>query len=279
MQDRRTDNSNGGHWKPRLYGCAGFTLLEVLTALAVLAFVSSSVLVVIDRCIVAAADSTLRMEAFTLVRENMEKILASNSVSETVDYGISDTNANISWQTAIEAFSEPVDGTMWVRAVCSAEFKDTAGETQTVKLEHWLAELTQQQADQLAGQEDLEQLAVEQLIETPEEAAQYAGVSAETIEQWVENGLLTTDDGLFIKYNLDIYKRSQGEPSEQDKAEQVESIEDLALSLRSSQEGQAERSGAEQGSDGIDPLTGLSYEELEKKDVREVMELLQKRQK
>jgi len=183
-------------------------------------FVSSSVLVVVDRCVVAAADSTLRMEAFTLARENMEKILTSNSVSETVEYGVSDTNPNISWQTVIEAFSEPVEGNMWIRAVCSAEFKDAAGETQTVKLEHWLGELTQQQADQLSGQEDLEQLAVEQLIETPEEAAQYAGVSAETIEQWIEDGLLTADDGRFIKYNLDIYKRSQGNPSEQDKADQ-----------------------------------------------------------
>ena len=268
-----------GHRPARPFGRDGFTLLEVLTALAILAFVSSSVLVVIDRCVVAAADSTLRMEAFTLARENMEKILVSNSVSETVEYGVSDTNPNISWQTVIEAFSEPVDGTMWVRAVCSAEFPDTTGETQTVKLEHWLTELTEQQAGQLAGQEDIEQLAVEQLIETPAEAAEYAGVSAETIEEWVENGLLTTEDGLFIKYNLDIYKRTQGNPSEQDKADQVESIEDLALSLRSGQEGETGRSDAEQGADGIDPLTGLPYEELEKKDVREVMELLQKRQK
>jgi len=279
MQDRRTYNSGKGHRLRRPFGRDGFTLLEVLTALAILAFVSSSVLVVIDRCVVAAADSTLRMEAFTLARENMEKILVSNSVSETVEYGVSDMNPNISWQTVIEAFSEPVEGNMWIRAVCSAEFKDTTGEMQTVKLEHWLAELTQQQADQLSGQEDLEQLAVEQLIETPEEAAQYAGVNAETIEQWVENGLLTADDGRFIKYNLDIYKRSQGNPSEQDKADQVESIEDLALSLRSGQEGETERFGGEQGADGIDPLTGLPYEELEKKDVREVMELLQKRQK
>jgi len=279
MQDRRKYNSRVGHRPGRPFGRGGFTLLEVLTALAILAFVSSSVLVVVDRCVVAAADSTLRMEAFTLARENMEKILTSNSVSETVEYGVSDTNPNISWQTVIEAFSEPVEGNMWIRAVCSAEFKDAAGETQTVKLEHWLGELTQQQADQLSGQEDLEQLAVEQLIETPEEAAQYAGVSAETIEQWIEDGLLTAADGRFIKYNLDIYKRSQGNPSEQDKADQVESIEDLALSLRSAQEGDAERSGAEQGADGVDPLTGLPYEELEKKDIREVMELLQKRQK
>jgi len=267
---RRTRRNSGRH---------GFSLLEVLTALAILAFVSSSVLVVIDRCVVAATESTLRAEAFVVARENMEKILVLNSVSETVEYGVSDTNRNISWQTVVEAFSEPIEGAMWIRAVCSAEFEDTAGETQTVKLEHWITELTDQQADQLAGQEDLDQLAVDQLVETPEEAAQYAGVSAETIEQWVENGLVTTDDGLFIKYNLDIYVRSKGNPSDQDKADQVQSIEDLALSLRSLQEEQGDRSGAEQGAEGIDPLTGLPYEELEKKDVREVMELLQKRQK
>jgi prepilin-type N-terminal cleavage/methylation domain-containing protein len=278
MENKKTNNAEAHVAMQRRFGRCGFTLLEVLTALAILAFVSTSVLVVIDRCIIAVTDSSLRMEAFTVARENMEKILASTTVAEKVEYGTSDTNADISWQTTVEAFSEPIDGTMWVRAICSAEYEDTSGETQTVTLEHWITELTDQQADQIMGQEDLEQLAADQLVETPEEAAQHAGVGVETIEQWVENGLLTTEDGFFIRYNLDIYKQNNGNPPEDEKAKQVGSIEELALSLKSQQQGQLGGAQMRQGGSETDPLTGLPYEELEEKNIGEVMELLQKRQ-
>jgi len=279
MQRTKTKNVDGQNEVQRRFRRRGFTLLEVLTALSILAFVSTSVLVVIDRCIVAATDSSLRVEAFAVARENMEKILASNTVKETVEYGTSDTNANISWQTVVEAFSEPIDGTMWVRAVCSAEYEDTSGETQTVTLEHWITELTDQQADQIMSEEDLEQLAVEQLVETPQEAAQHAGVGTETIEQWVQDGLLTTEDGFFIRYNLDIYKQSNGDPPDDEKARQVESIEELALSLKSQRPGEAGGAPTRQGGGETDPLTGLPYEELQEKGIGEVMELLQKRQR
>ena len=82
----------------------GFTLLEVLAALAILALASSSVMIVIDRCVASASDSTLRMEAFELVRENLEKILILDAVEESADYGTSDKYPDISWQTVIEGF-------------------------------------------------------------------------------------------------------------------------------------------------------------------------------
>jgi hypothetical protein len=113
----------------------------------------------------------------------------------------------------------------------------------------------------------LEELAAE-LIETLEDAADYAGVDVETIEQWLQNGLLTTADGSFIKENLDIYIRSNGNPSEEEKNQQAKSLTDLK-----DKTGQSENESA--GKDEIDPKTGLTYGELEKMDFSEVWELMQ----
>ncbi len=44
-----------------------FSLVEATTSLIILAFISSSVLVVINRCVAATADSVLRMQAFGVV--------------------------------------------------------------------------------------------------------------------------------------------------------------------------------------------------------------------
>ena len=255
-----------------------FTLLEVLTALAILALASSSVLLVINRCMASTANSALQMEAFQVARENLEKVLVSESVAETVEFGTSELYPDISWRTVVEAFSEPMTGQMWTRAVCSADYIDSAGETQTMELVHWIGPLTDQQADQLLQDEDLEILAAEQLINTAEDAAQYAGVDVEIIDEWVQNGLLTTDDGAFVRHNLDIYIASDGEPSEEDRARQVESIEELAMVLQAEGEAGEGETGVLEGAGGIDPTTGLPYEELEQMEVGEVMDRLKDRQ-
>jgi len=269
------DGTNNPALSERAARVRGFTLLEVLTALAILGLVSSSVLLVVDRCVSSAADSALRMEAFELARENLEQVLIRDSVAETVDYGRSEKYPDVTWQTVIEAFPEPVEGQMWIRAVCSAEYTDSKGESRKVELVHWLAALTDQQASQIMDDEDMERLEAEQAIATAQDAADYAGVDAETIAQWVEDGLLTTEDGRFIKYNLDLFTKSQGKPSDEEKGKQVQSLEELAMALRTIQKG-ANQSGESQDS-GIDPLTGASYEELEKMDVGEVIELLRQR--
>lgn len=251
-----------------------FTLIEVVTALAILAFAASSVLVVINRCMITAANSNFQMEAFQIARENLETLLVSDTLEEQVEYGTSDRYPDMSWQTVVEAFSEPISGQMWLRAVCSADYTDPSGETQTVELVHWITTLTDQQADQLLDDVDLETLAAEQLLDTLEDAAAYAGVDAETIESWIENGLLTTDDGAFIKHNLDVYARSGGDPTEDEKDLQVDSIEALALTL---QEAQGQTGGEFDtlgGGSDVDPATGLPYDQLEKMEVGEVMELL-----
>ena len=240
----------------------GFTLLEVLTALGILALVSSSVLLVMNRCVSSAADSALRMEAFRLARENLEKVLVSDSVEETVEYGMSDEYSDLSWQTVIEGFPEPATGQMWVRAVCSAEYIDSKGQMQTVELVHWVTQLTDQQAGQLMQDEDLDQLEAEQLVQTVEEAAEYAGVSAETIEQWVEKGLLKTDNGAFLRYNLDLFVEGNGDLTPQEKADQVESIQELAMKLRAEREGAFDETG---GADQSDSRTGLSEDQTDKR--------------
>ncbi|MFQ6034499.1 MAG: type II secretion system protein [Sedimentisphaerales bacterium] len=248
-----------------------FTLIEVMAALIILAIVSSSVLVVINRCVASAADSALRMRAFEVARENMEKLLASDSVEETVEYGSSDRYPEINWQTVVETFYEPITARMWVRAVCSAEYNDTKDETQMVELTHWLTDVTKEQLVEIMNrqQEQEDQLA-DQVIETIEEAAEYAEVDVETIQQWVENGMLTTEDGAFIKDNLDLYKMTGGNPSAEEKKLQISSIRQL-LQWAQQKSGSAEADGPQ---DNVDPVTGLTYEELEQMDVSEIFNLL-----
>jgi prepilin-type N-terminal cleavage/methylation domain-containing protein len=195
--------------------CKGFSLPEVMAALIILAFVCSSVLVVIHRSMTSAADLRQRMQAFEVARDNMEKLLAADAVKEMVEYGISYKYPDIQWQTVVETFYEPVTTRMWIQAICSGEYTDTAGETQTVELTHWLTNLTKKQILQIVEekQKEKERLAEEgQLVGTLVEAAEYAGVDEETVEQWVENGMLVADDGGFVKDCLDLYQQYDGSP-------------------------------------------------------------------
>jgi len=275
----RTDNVIFAGRAERLSRVGAFTLIEVLTALAILGLVSSSVLVVINRCVASAANSALRMEAFELARENLEKVLVSDALEETVEYGASEKYPDISWRTVIEAFPEPIGGQMWARAVCSAEYKDSQGERQKVELVHWIAELTDRQADKLVQNEDLEQLEVEQLLATAEEAAAYAGVDLETLEQWVKSGLVRDKDGAFIKYNLDLFVDSKGDPTQEEKARQVDSMVELAMVLRTMQKELEEGAGTPGRTGDREPTTGLTQEQLEQRNVGEVMDLLKQKQK
>ncbi|MHC4666047.1 MAG: type IV pilus modification PilV family protein [Planctomycetota bacterium] len=193
----------------------GFTLVEVMGALVILAIVSSSVVVVINRCMASAADMELRIQAFELARQNMEKLLTSDSAKEMVEYGTSYKYPEIQWQNVVETFYEPATAKMWLRAVCSAEYYDTEGELQTVELTHWLSGLTEKQVSQLLEQRQRlkERLAESgELFATIEEAAEYARVDVETIEQWVEDGMFITDDGQYPRVYLDPYFEYDGYP-------------------------------------------------------------------
>ena len=241
-------------------------------ALGVLALTSSSVLIVIDRCVASAAASALKMQAFEVARENMERLLASSSVKESVEYGESDIYPAISWQTTVETFYEPITERMWLRGVCVTQYSDPNGNEQSVELTHWLTDLSKEQLLEMMKQDDEGQTDIaDQLLESVEEAAEYAGVDVETIEQWLENGLLTAEDGFFIKSNLDLYQQNNGNPSAEDKNKQIKSKAELRNPSGQGIGGQAGGNGA------IDPQTGLTYDELKQMDFAEIWSLMQNR--
>ncbi len=194
----------------------GFTLAEAAAAIIILAFICSSVLVFINRSMESAADAALQMQAFEIARENMEQLISTESVKEHTDFGYNEEYPQIQWQTTVESFYEPITDRLWIQAICAAEYTDTKGELKKVELTHWLTDLTKKQILELlkekGKQQDYLEL-IDQLIETLEEAAEYAGVDEETIEKWAENGMPVTEDGYFIKIYLDLYKNSNGNPS------------------------------------------------------------------
>ena len=120
----------------------GFGLPEVLAAVAILAILSSSVLVVINRCMTAAADSELKLKAFEVARENMEMLLTLDTVSEGVEYGNSEIYPDIEWTRVVETFYEPMTNRVWVLGTCSADYIDASGEDQSVELTCWLTDLS-----------------------------------------------------------------------------------------------------------------------------------------
>jgi hypothetical protein len=196
-----------------------FGLIEAVTALAILAFICSTILAIINQCVASASDSMLRMQAFEIARDNMEKLLSSDSVEETVEYGFSDMFPDIQWQINTETFSEPMTERIWVRAVCSAEYTDHAGELQKVELTNWLTSLSQE--DLLKLLKLPQDWTEDQLLATTEEAAAYAGVEVDIIEKWIENGMPLVEEGEYEGYyiinQLDLYIETNGNPTLEDK--------------------------------------------------------------
>jgi type II secretory pathway pseudopilin PulG len=204
-----------------------FSLIESAAALVILALICSSVLVVINRCIASAADSALRMNAFEVARENMERILVSDAVAEMTEYGSSEKYPNIQWQTTVEAFYESATSRMWLKGTCSAEYTDTVGEPQKIELNHWLTDLTREQLLEIMGEkskQDANNLSPQQIIETEDKAAEYAGVDVQVIKQWVDAGMQRTPQGYYIKTELDLYKRTGGSPTIEDRRQLEETL-------------------------------------------------------
>ena len=202
-----------------------FTLAETVAALVILAFISTSVLVVINRSMASAVDSVLRMQAFEVARKNMEELLSSDSVEESVEYGNSEMYPDIQWETVVESFYVPLDKKMWIQAICSAEYTDSEGQVQTVEITHWLTDVSKAELLKILAQQQ-DELA-EQIIETLEEAAVYAGIDEQTIQQWVDNGMLLTEDGQYIMSQLDLYRDTDGNPTIEDRKRLAILDEDL----------------------------------------------------
>jgi type II secretory pathway component PulJ len=133
----------------------GFTVVEVMASLMIIALICSSVLLVVKQQVIALGESRLRMEAFEKARDNMENLLAAGSIGEMDDYGVSEKNPNIEWETIVEPFSVEGDK-MWVRAVCTATYPDANGQPQKVELTHWLTDVSDNVMKQI--QKDKEKL-------------------------------------------------------------------------------------------------------------------------
>ncbi|MHC5173006.1 MAG: type IV pilus modification PilV family protein [Planctomycetota bacterium] len=135
---------------------AAFTLVEVGAALVLLSIILSSVMVLMNLYVDSVIDLQLRQEAFELARGNMEQLLAESKLSDMAEFGDSEQNPEIEWQTLVEPFYEPVTDQMWIRAVCSAGFNDTKGEYQNIEMEHWITNLNAQQVKQISAQQQIE---------------------------------------------------------------------------------------------------------------------------
>lgn len=165
----------------------GFTLVEVVAAMGLLAIMLSSVLVVMDHFVGAVIDMRLRQEAFELARSNMETLLSESKVSDLYDYGESEINPDIQWETTVEPFYEPYKSRMWIRAVCSASFVDSKDQEQNVELEHWITNLTAAQINQILAQQQVESAYMDLLNE-----GQYSDVQLTTIA-YLEEAQLDVD--------------------------------------------------------------------------------------
>ena len=131
-------------------------MVEVVAALVLLSIILSSVMVLMNRYVDSVIDLQLREEAFELARGNMEQLLAETKLSDTVEFGDSEINQDIEWQTLVEPFYEPITNRMWIRAVCSAGFTDSKGEFENIELEHWITNLTAAQIKQILSQQQVE---------------------------------------------------------------------------------------------------------------------------
>jgi type II secretory pathway component PulJ len=144
-----------------------FTFMEVVTALVIVSVITFGVLVVINRSVAAMLEGQAKMRAFELARENMEKLVSADSITDKAEFGTDEFDGDIQWETNVEPFNEPVKSDMWIRAVCSASYLDRNGERQKIELVHWLTDVTATQKKQIVDQQKREQEFLENMEGNP----------------------------------------------------------------------------------------------------------------
>lgn len=135
---------------------SAFTFVEVVAAVVLLSIMITSVLVMMDRFVGSIGDMRLRQQAFELARSNMETLLSESKLPDIYEYGESETNPDVLWETTVEPFYEPFKNRMWIRAVCSGSFINSKDEEEKVELEHWITSLTAAQIKQILAQQETE---------------------------------------------------------------------------------------------------------------------------
>lgn len=127
-----------------------FTIVEVLAAMIIVGMIAGSVMVVINNCIESIDEMCVRQEAFELAKENIEKVLLSSKVKESIESGTSDINPEVECEVKIRAEdSKTEDGGMWVQATITSTFKDENNKPQTIEFNTWLTKLTEAEEKQL----------------------------------------------------------------------------------------------------------------------------------
>lgn len=158
-----------------------------MAAVTILALICATVLVVLDRCMQATIDSELKMQAFKVARENMEKLLANRSVTTIAEFGTLEENPNIDWQLVVEPFREPTTSKMWIRAVCTASYTDSHGEMRNLELKNWITDLTDKQVKRLLDQQKREKEFIDATGENP------YGNDAPGLLRWMHHLMETGD--------------------------------------------------------------------------------------
>lgn len=147
----------------------GFTLIEVMAALIILALITSGSLVAMNRYMKTAIEQDIKMEAFNLARENMENILSVSLLTDDIQQGQSKTNPDIRWQNSVESFYEPLTSRMWIRAICGVSYLDSEGEDQEIELTHWVTDISKKQMLAIIEQQKREEEYEDELAEDPNE--------------------------------------------------------------------------------------------------------------
>ncbi|OHB58953.1 MAG: hypothetical protein A2Y07_04735 [Planctomycetes bacterium GWF2_50_10] len=143
------------HFKKHLNKTRGFTVIEVATALVILAIIFTTVLTVFKDAMRAVSDDRINMQAFELARENMERILSQSSVSEQTEYGVSEINPQLVWELRTEPFSDPSGSGTWVKAISSATYLDANDQPKTLELTCWLTKVSKEVATQMMKDREL----------------------------------------------------------------------------------------------------------------------------
>jgi len=211
----------------------------------------------------------------------MEALLAAASVEESTEFGESEKYPEIKWETVVETFYEPITSRMWVRGICTAEYKSSVDEVQTIELEHWLTNLSKEQLLEMRERDEKEkQLLAGQIFESIEEAALYAGVDVETIEEWKTKGLVVFSDGTIALPNLEPFIEHDGNPPPDVINDQFQTPEELVQEPMEDVPDEQETIVDEEAwLNEIDPLTGLPNRDVVEMSVQELFDLLMKRLK
>ena len=138
-------------------GCRkAFTITEVIAAMMLLAIIAATLVTVINRSMLSTMDAELKAEAFNLARENMEMLLAADSIEETVEYSESEKIVGVECETIVEPFFEPLTSRMWISAVCKSSYTDSNDQPQQIELTNWITSVPKKMMLEILEQQQLE---------------------------------------------------------------------------------------------------------------------------